>query len=90
LSVGASTVVEKGLVSGFMFSILTKTPQLVLLFCLRSRNIAYVSTSPSYSLIEAEVVSLATAFETQGGNSPVSLTWRLKPSPWGLAAAFCL
>lgn len=52
-----------------------KTLQFVLLFCLRSRSIAYISTGPSHSLTEAKVVSLATAFERQGENSPVSLTW---------------
>lgn len=71
----ASIVIGKGIANGVLCSVLTKTPQLVLLFRLRSRSVAYMSTGPSHRLPEAKVVSLATAFERQGGNSPVSSTW---------------
>lgn len=83
-------VVEKGLIVGFLCFILTDTPQLVLLFCLSSRNTACMSTSPCQRLTEEKVVSLATAFEMQGGNCPVSPTCRLEPSLCKPAAVFCL
>lgn len=74
LSVGTSTAVKKTLVSGFLSPIPIKTSQLVLLFFLSSRTIAHMSTSPSHSLIEAKLVSLATTFETLKGNFSVCLT----------------
>lgn len=78
------------LVSGFLSSILIKTSQLVLLFFLSSRNIAHMSSSPSHSLTEVKLVSLATTFATLKGNFSVCLTWRLEPSLRGPAALFCL